>query len=136
MDAITQPFQSALRNPPFDCTPIRSSPNALAVGARQQQLYVSYGANNAIGVFQRSFSPLSLTPQGMIPTNWFLAGMALDPVHNQRVVANMKGLGTLGSLMSSLGALGHIIILQTGSVSLFFSRPKSIDRIHIRRSRE
>lgn len=107
---LTQPVQ------PFANAPFGSSPNGLAIAGNQ--LFVSYGANNAIGVHQLSFSPLSLTVQGMIPTGWYPDSIAIDQAHNQLVVANVKGIGTLGPTSSSYGVTGHTVTAQTGTVSL------------------
>jgi YVTN family beta-propeller protein len=80
-----------------------ASPNALAMNARGDTLYVCNGTQNAVGVI--SFHPgksrfLGIFPtgktgnsklQGLIPTGWFPGTIIFDSQRQEILVANIKG---------------------------------------------
>jgi YVTN family beta-propeller protein len=80
---------------PFPGALLGSSPNALAV--HDGHLVVSLGRANALGVFrlgQHRWSAAALV--GLIPTGWYPSALAVDPANGRLVVANGKGVGSLG----------------------------------------
>ena len=80
---------------PFPGALLGSSPNALAV--HDGHLIVSLGRANALAVFRlgpHRYSGASLI--GLIPTAWYPSGLAVDPVEGRLIVANGKGVGSLG----------------------------------------
>ncbi len=117
---------------PFIGAPFGSSPNALAFGFGQR-LFVSFGTNNAVGVYRVSSERpeeagrqseydrsdrLELTMQGMIPTGWFPGAIVIDQARKQLVVANVKGIGSLGPAMMSQGVTARSVFAETGTLSL------------------
>jgi YVTN family beta-propeller protein len=70
-----------------------ASPNALVFGKEPDELYVANGTQNAIAVIE--FEPQEKGEsklQGMIPVGWFPGAVVFDPIRNNLLVANIKGL--------------------------------------------
>jgi YVTN family beta-propeller protein len=70
-----------------------ASPNALVFGKAPDELYVANGTQNAIAVIE--FEPQEKGEsklQGMIPVGWFPGAVVFDPIRNNLLVANIKGL--------------------------------------------
>ena len=81
---------------PFEGAPFGSSPNGLAMMG-EDQLVVSLGRNNALAVYRlgrRGYDAVEFT--GLVPTGWYPSAVAADPVHGRLIVANDKGVGSLG----------------------------------------
>lgn len=81
---------------PFTNAPFGSSPNALAM-LDEQQLVVSLGRNNALAVYRlgnREYDAVEFT--GLIPTGWYPSDVVFDSAHQQLIVSNDKGVGSLG----------------------------------------
>lgn len=81
---------------PFPGAPLGSSPNGLAL-MDEQHLVVSLGRNNALAVYKlgrRHYDSVSF--EGLIPTGWYPTAVAADPLNSRLVVANGKGVGSLG----------------------------------------
>lgn len=117
---------------PFEGAPFGSSPNALAFGLGRR-LFVSFGTNNAVGVYRFSSDQrdeadrssdsdrsdrLDLTMLGMIPTGWFPGNIVIDQPRRQLVVANVKGIGSLGPVTTSKDLTGRSVFAETGTISL------------------
>jgi len=70
-----------------------ASPNALVFGKEPDELYVANGTQNAIAVIE--FEPEEKGEsrlQGMIPVGWFPGAVVFDPIRNNLLIANIKGL--------------------------------------------
>ena len=72
-----------------------SSPNALAV--HDGHLVVSLGRANALALFRLgSFQWSGASLIGLIPTGWYPSSVAVDSRTGRLIVANGKGVGSLG----------------------------------------
>jgi len=80
---------------PFPHAPFGSSPNALAM-LPGQRLVVSLGRNNALAVYDWQGASMPVRFAGLVPTGWYPGGLATDRRGNRLVVANVKGVGSLG----------------------------------------
>ena len=81
---------------PFPRAPFGSSPNALAMMG-DDRLVVSLGRNNALAVYEipgRSLGAFKFL--GLIPTGWYPGSIAVDTKQRRLIVANDKGVGSLG----------------------------------------
>ena len=81
-----------------------SSPNGLAVAPDGGTLYVSLGGDNAIEVLALDAAAGGSAPAtgiaGLIPTAWFPLGVTLGKDAKTLYVANSKGIGSLGPIVS------------------------------------
>jgi len=66
-----------------------ASPNALAMDAAGNTLYVCNGTQNAVAVI--AFKPGKSKMVGLIPTGWFPGAILLDERRGRLCVANIKG---------------------------------------------
>jgi YVTN family beta-propeller protein len=66
------------------------------------RLIVSLGGNNALALYQFNGGNLTVPPtlSGLIPTGWFPGFIAVDSVHNQILVSNIRGIGLEGPDLS------------------------------------
>jgi YVTN family beta-propeller protein len=81
---------------PFPQAPLGSSPNALAF-IDDDHLVVSLGRNNALALYRVPFRPFhTATFEGLLPTGWYPSSIAVDAVRRELIVANGKGVGSLG----------------------------------------
>jgi len=80
---------------PFPRAPFGSSPNALAM-LPGQRLVVSLGRNNALAVYDWRGASEAVRFAGLIPTGWYPGGLATNRRGGRLVVANVKGVGSLG----------------------------------------
>jgi YVTN family beta-propeller protein len=108
---------------PFPGAPFGSSPNALAMSGNY--LVVSLARNNALEVFSQSWTSDAIpqrvwTPVGLIPTAWFPVGLAFFPTAAGPglVVANNKGLGSLGPPMAIANGTGPSVYSQVGTATI------------------
>ena len=83
---LIKPFKNAL---------FGSSPNALAI--MDKRLVVSLGASNCLAVYGLGHQFGGVEFQGLIPTGWYPSGIVVDMDKRQLIVANTKGVGSLGS---------------------------------------
>ena len=109
---------------PFPKSPYGSSPTALTTmsGGR---LLVSLGANNAIGLYnwQGPANPVSF--EGLIPTGWYPADLTINPSNQRIIVANAKGIGSLGNG----NAEAKSAYAQVGTVSIMsYPQPKDLGK--------
>lgn len=81
---------------PFPHAPYGSSPNALVAVNDGRQLVVSLGRDNALAVYDWQGPAAPARLQGLIPTAWYPASVAFDPLRQTLIVANDKGVGSLG----------------------------------------
>lgn len=81
---------------PFHGALLGSSPNGLArIG--EDRLVVSLGRNNALAVYElgeRLYDSVKF--EGLIPTAWYPTSVAADRLNNRLILANGKGVGSLG----------------------------------------
>jgi hypothetical protein len=81
---------------PFPGAPLGSSPNALA-RLDDGRLVVSLGRNNALAVYAVDRRPYTAARfEGLIPTGWYPTDVVLDSQRQRLIVANGKGVGSLG----------------------------------------
>lgn len=81
---------------PFHGAPLGSSPNGLALMS-EDRLVVSLGRNNALAVYglgRRMYDSVEF--EGLIPTGWYPTSVAADRLNSRLVLANGKGVGSLG----------------------------------------
>ena len=76
-----------------------ASPNALAFNKKGDRLYVANGTQNAVAVID--FDPGESKLLGLIPVGWFPGAITFHPKLNSLQVANIKGLPTVMSKVSS-----------------------------------
>jgi YVTN family beta-propeller protein len=119
LDRVVQTIALA----PFPLAPLGSSPNALAL-VDDEHLVVSLARNNALGIFRLGHSPFQVAPlEGLIPTGWYPSSIAVDNANRQFIVANGKGVGSLGPLAKvgpdpATNKTGKWVHANLGSVSL------------------
>lgn len=80
---------------PFAKAPFGSLPNAVAM-VGDNQLIVSLGTANALAVYDWQGADKPVHLQGLVPTGWYPGALAVDSERQQLVVANVKGVGSLG----------------------------------------
>jgi len=94
-----------------------ASPTGIAVDAAAGIAYVALYNANAIAVVD--LSGKAATPVlGMIPVAYAPGSVVLDKAHNQLIVANDKGIGTLASFETDHGVTGYNTHQDTGTVSI------------------
>lgn len=79
----------------FPGAPFGSSPNGLAM-VDDDKLVVSLGRNNALAVFEWEGADQAVKFEGLVPTGWYPASIAVDAAAERLIVANAKGVGSLG----------------------------------------
>jgi YVTN family beta-propeller protein len=108
--------------------PAGSMPNSLAIVGNR--LFVSLGTSNAIAVFNWKGAEQPASLQGLIPTGWYPGALAVDRDRKQLVVANVKGVGSLGpdytTTIAGVSKTGKSTYAYLGSTSLI-SDPDSRD---------
>jgi YVTN family beta-propeller protein len=77
--------------------------------------YVSMGQSNAVAVLNLTNS----TVEGYIPTAYFPTAITFDPFGKLVVVANDKGIGAQGYIVSDHGVEGYNTHEEQGDVSVF-----------------
>lgn len=117
IDGSANKVVSTISVSPFHGAPFGSSPNSLAI-TREQQLIVALGTNNALGVFQWNAKRHDADYLGLIPTGWYPGSVAVDPMHNRLLVANVKGEGSLGAPLPILDKTGPSVRSLLGTASL------------------
>lgn len=96
IDVATDRVIKTIAVKPFPGALLGSSPNALAM-MDSQHLAVSLGRNNAIAVYAlKNHLYGGVEFKGLIPTAWYPADIAVDAEKRRLVVANNKGVGSLG----------------------------------------
>jgi hypothetical protein len=61
------------------------------------QLAVALVNNNALAVYHWLSPSEPVSFLGMVPTGWYPGDIAVDPARKSLVVANVKGVGSLGN---------------------------------------
>jgi hypothetical protein len=106
---------------PFPGAPPGSSPNALAL-LDADHLLISLGRNNAVAMYRLANSKFgALTFEGLIPTGWYPTDVAVDSRSRRLIVANGKGVGSLGPespTRGKPGKTGHNVHSSLGSASI------------------
>lgn len=96
IDTTTDREVKTISTSPFPDAPFGSSPNALAI-LEDSQLAVSLGRNNAIALYRLGEQMHDAVRfEGLIPTGWYPTGIAADKANRRFIVANGKGVGSLG----------------------------------------
>jgi YVTN family beta-propeller protein len=94
-----------------------ASPTGIAVDETNGIAYVALYDANAIAVVNLD-GAATKPVMGMIPVAYAPASVQLDKRHNQLIVANDKGIGTLGSFETDQGVTGYNTHQDTGTVSI------------------
>ncbi len=94
-----------------------AAPTGIAVDAANNIAYVALYNANAIAVLDLAGSAAHPVT-GLIPVAYAPASVQLDSRHNQLVVANDKGIGTLASFETDHGVTGYNSHQDTGTVSI------------------
>ncbi|PMP85663.1 MAG: phosphoesterase [Thermodesulfobium narugense] len=105
---------------PYPNSIFGSQPNAIAISP-ENKLYVSLGSNNAIAVYDWNKENEAVKFDGLIPTGWYPGDIAIDKALNSIVVANIKGVGSMGSEVlfgHSKQSFGHSVYAWLGSISI------------------
>ena len=102
--------------------PLGSGSNAVALSSDGGVLYVANGTNNCICVVTLSANasgiaggPAASAMAGLIPTGWYPGAVVLTPDGKKLIVANVKGVGSLGQRDA---AKGHNTRDHLGSISI------------------
>jgi YVTN family beta-propeller protein len=92
------------------------------------RLVVSLGRDNALAVYRVTKPTEPAALEGLLPTGWYPAGLAVNPGGTKVVVANADGIGTLGPVGKSLQELiyndlgrsvtSHTVTAWVGSASI------------------
>jgi YVTN family beta-propeller protein len=98
---------------PFPGAPQGSSPEAVTMlpGGR---LAVALGNNNAVAFYHWAGPSSPVVFEGLLPTAWYPGALAVDPALKQLVIANVKGVGSLGND----GSTAKSAYAQVGSASV------------------
>jgi YVTN family beta-propeller protein len=106
--------------------PIAVKGSASAYGAAPVSIAVNQGANiayvalydaNAVAVVDLT-EGVAKPVLGLIPVAYAPASVAWDSAHNQLIVANDKGIGTIGSFETDHGVTGYNTHQDTATVSI------------------
>src|SRR5262249_11725563 len=97
-------------------------PNALLVTSGPR-LVVSLGRSNALAVYRWQGASQPAVLEGLIPTGWYPGSLVEDTTRQQFIVANVKGVGSLGPKTSvgpspDTARVGNYAHSYQGSVSL------------------
>lgn len=95
---------------------LRSNPNSVALSSDESRLYVSRGADNAVGVLNTS----DLSFEGAFPTAWYPTSVTLVPGSDVLVVTEGRGFGAIDADGNSPRALtdGNVTIVDMASLDL------------------
>jgi len=105
---------------PYPNSIFGSQPNAIAISG-DNKLFVSLGSNNAVAVYDWNGENEAVKFYGLIPTGWYPGDIAIDKALSSIVVANIKGVGSLGKEVpfgSSKQLFGHSVYAWLGSISV------------------
>jgi YVTN family beta-propeller protein len=72
--------------------PFGSEPNAVAVDAAGNMLYIAVGGENAIAIYDLQKKRM----RGFVPTAWYPGSVLVDGTSKRLYVANVKGIGNFG----------------------------------------
>jgi YVTN family beta-propeller protein len=102
---------------PLPGAPLGSEPNALTF-AGKNTLAVSLGRNNAVALYNWKGTDRPAAFQGLVPTGWYPTAVTVDGAHNRLLVANGKGVGSLGPAGADGGHGVQALIGSAGSFPL------------------
>ena len=109
IDTLTREVVEEISVNADDKLPLGSAPNALALDEDGKRLYVALGGTNAVAVIVLgSSSAKSLKKEdskltGLIPTGWYPGSILFDAQRKGLLVANVKGVGSLGTIDPAAG---------------------------------
>ncbi len=96
-----------------------ASPNALALSADNERLYVANGTQNAVAVVELDPEDKGESKMiGMIPVGWFPGAIVFDDANQRLMVANIKGLPKQPKTQRN-GTEGFNSHHYSGSLSIF-----------------
>lgn len=99
---------------PFPGAPLGSSPQSVTT-LPGGQLAVALGNNNALAFYHWSGPSEPVSFQGLLPTAWYPGDVTVDTARKRLIVANVKGIGSLGD---PVGSTSKAAYSQVGSASL------------------
>jgi YVTN family beta-propeller protein len=102
---------------PVPKAPLGSEPNAVTF-AGKDTLAVSLGRNNAIALYNWKGTDKTPAFQGLVPTGWYPTAVAVDGARHRLLVANGKGVGSLGPVAAGGGHRVQALIGSASSVPL------------------
>jgi YVTN family beta-propeller protein len=102
---------------PLPKAPLGSEPNAVSFVGKST-LAVSLGRNNAVALYNWKGTDKPPAFQGLIPTGWYPTAVAVDAARNRLLVANGKGVGSLGPVPANGGHQVQALIGSASSVPL------------------
>lgn len=101
IDTATNEVVQSIAVKPFTGSLLGSSPNALAM-LGENRLAVSLGRNNAVAIYSVPADPrANPVLEGLVPTGFYPLALAVDTEANRLIVANGKGVGSLGPSSSA-----------------------------------
>ena len=107
---------------PFLGAPMGSSPQSVTT-LPGGQLAVALGNSNAVALYHWSGPSEPASFQGLLPTGWYPGDVVVDTARKRLIVANVKGIGSLGDQASSTSKAAYS---QVGTASLI-PLPSSAD---------
>ncbi len=127
IDAVSSRVAATFAAEPSPGMGAGSAPDGLAF-LPDGRLVVSLGRDNALTVYRVTKPTEPAALEGLLPTGWYPAGVAIDPAGKHVVVANADGIGTLGPVGKSLQELiyndlgrsvtSHTVTAWVGSASI------------------
>jgi YVTN family beta-propeller protein len=94
-----------------------AAPTGMTIDASTGIAYVALYNANAVAVVDIG-GAATRPVMGLIPVAYAPGSVVLDKAHNQLIVANDKGIGTLGSFATDHGVTGYNTHQDTGTVSI------------------
>lgn len=115
IDTATLRVEQTISVSPFPEAPYGAQPNSLAM-LPDGRLAVTLGSDNAVAIIDWQGDQGVAEVDGLIPVGWFPAGIAVDEERGQLIVANEKGVGSVGDADAGRHARG--VGSEIASVSL------------------
>jgi YVTN family beta-propeller protein len=113
LDSTTNKVVKTITVKPFPGAPLGSSPQSVTM-LPGGQLVVALGNNNGLAFYHWLSPSEPVSFQGLVPTAWYPADIAVDPARKNLVVANVKGVGSLGNA----GSPSKAAYAQVGTASV------------------
>jgi YVTN family beta-propeller protein len=125
INEATNTVAQTVKTNPVPGASVGSYANAITLDG--SNLLVSIGRDNAIGVYRYSGLSTPVKYEGLLPTDWYPVGVAVDPTlgKNEIIVTNDKGIGARGPATSvnkgpdTQIAADHNTYDDTGSITRF-----------------
>lgn len=95
-----------------------AAPNAACFNSQGNRIFVANGSQNAIAVVEFSIDdPNESQLLGLIPVGWYPGALLLDPVREELVVANIKGVPKEPEIYDPTSSLGFNSHQHFGSLT-------------------